>query len=98
MQELLIWNTPRYSIVDNVVTVSSMSLTSACTVPRQSNDRFYLKYKAKFGCKTRYFSRSFADYASSCWNKIPYSIRSIQNKQSFLKSLRTYYSNMFLSE
>ena len=37
-EELLIWNVLKYSIADDVV--SSMNLTSACSVPRQGNDRF----------------------------------------------------------
>ena len=83
--------TPKYFLTEG--DILTIYLNSGVSAPRMSNDRFLLKYNSCFGNKTRYISRSFADYAPRCWNRLPYAIRSIKNKQSFLKCLKTHFFN-----
>ena len=96
LRDILVWNTPKYFLTEGDILTTY--LNSGVSAPRMSNDRFLLKYNSCFGNKTRCISRSFADYAPRCWNRLPYAIRSIKNKQSFLKCLKTHFFNIFLDE
>ena len=91
LQELLQWKIPTHTVLIS-------NINDCDHVPRTTQDPYLLIIPSDFGKRTRYRSRSFSHYAPSCWNKLPYSIRSCASKSLFKTKLKTYFYNIFLSE
>ena len=66
--------------------------------PRATQDSLLLVVPTDFGNRTNYMSRSFSHYAPTCWNKLPYHLRNISEKEKFKTSLKTYYFSKYLLE
>ena len=89
LQDLLSWNLPSRDVVPN---------SSVTQAPRATQDPLLLVIPIDFGSKTRYRTRSFSHFAPRTWNKLPFTLRACQSRDTFKTQLKTVLFQRYLDD
>ena len=98
LKELITWNIPSRTIINNERVISNSFTVTNNNPPRRTQDPLLLVIPTDFGNRTTYRSRSFSHYAPRTWNKLPFSIRCLSNKDRFKNELKTFCFNRYLCD